>query len=444
MPGDPVPCIQGPHPTPGCHPLVGTPEDLGSLMSEPNLAEGKSIVLESSSNIPLPDIHEKSHTPPRLSHGRASVFPVANMKVKPIACTLKKPSISSPDIAVNASHVAYGNPVPKSLPGKLGTIGKEALQRRDAAVVVASIAQQAASAMETLVKIMKKFAELCSEADPKAPDTAIEQFLDLHCQTSQTLTAMEELINTATSNKMQAFEDTEKMPNSFEDKENSSNTVRWFLHEIGCNSNPQEPPLNSSKALLRKSSQDLSGSSKAGLLSRSSASCQAQVTYKKFSPRISLSRGAENHPIPKKNPHPNYTSSLQSPIRFSNQDIEKKGSNPADQQPPHAQDSRRKNGFYQMARLAKKVKNEIESWFIDFIEKTLDTCFKNINSCEDSSAMTEDSNRILPSASRKWMSLTQLIDWVESQCSGGNREGLSSYSRMRQVLSRLKLKATKY
>lgn len=81
------------------------------------------------------------------------------------------------------------------------------MQRRDAAIVVASIAQQAASAMESLVKIMKKFTELCSEADPKAPDTAIEQFLDLHRQTSQTLTAMEELINTATSDKMQAFED---------------------------------------------------------------------------------------------------------------------------------------------------------------------------------------------------------------------------------------------
>ena len=64
-------------------------------------------------------------------------------------------SISSPDVAVNTSHVAYGNVVPKSLPGKLGTMGKEALQRHDATIVVASIAQQAASAMGTLVKIMK-------------------------------------------------------------------------------------------------------------------------------------------------------------------------------------------------------------------------------------------------------------------------------------------------
>lgn len=208
------------------------------------------------------------------------------------------------------------------------------------------------------------------------------------------------------------------MAKSFEDKENSSNTVRLFFHEIGCNSNPQEPQLNLPKTLLGKSSQDLCVCSKAGLLSRSSTSCQAHVTTKKFSPRISLPRGAENNHIPKKNPHPNYTSS---PIRFSNQDIEKKGSNPADQQPPHAQDSRRKNSFYQMARLAKQMKNETESWFIDFIEKTLDTCFKNMNSSEDSKAITEDSNRILPSVSGERMSPTKLIDWVESQCSGGNR-----------------------
>lgn len=97
-----------------------------------------------------------------------------------------------------------------------------------------------------------------------------------------------------------------------------------------------------------------------------------------------------------------------------------------------------------MARLAKQMKNETESWFIDFIEKTLDTCFKYMNSSEDSRAMTEDSNRILPSVSRKRMSLTKLIDWIEGQCSGGNRGALSSYSRMHQMLSGLKLKATKY
>lgn len=67
------------------------------------------------------------------------------------------------------------------------------------------------------------------------------------------------------------------MAKSFEDKENSSNTVRLFLHEIGCNSNPQEPQQNLPKTLLGKSSQDLCGSSKAGLLSRSSTSSQAQL-----------------------------------------------------------------------------------------------------------------------------------------------------------------------
>lgn len=391
---------------------------------------------------------EKNPTPPRLSHTRASVSPVDSLKVRSSTSTLRKPSVPLPDVSVCSSPVAVGNALWKSLPGKLDTLGKEALHRRDAARVAALIALKEASVTETLVQLLKKFAELCSIADPEVPGTVVELFLDLHHQISQALTAIEELTKTVPSDKIQALEDKEKLPNS-------SNSDRSVLHEIGYNSSPRESPLKKlSKTFLRMSSQDLSRSSKAGVLS-SAASSPAllpskralgqSISYspKRLPPRNSLSPGIDNSPIPKKNSVSSLSSSLKKPTRFSDQNNEKKGSNSLDQQLVDSQDSNRKNGLCQMVKLAKQIKSETESWFILFIEKTLDTGFKNGKYSEGSRAKIGDSNNIRVPASSKKVLLTTVIDWIENQSSGKNREALSSNPKVPELLRKLKLKVKK-
>lgn len=123
--------------------------------------------------------------------------------------------------------------------------------------------------------------------------------------------------------------------------------------------------------------------------------------------------------------------------------MRKKDSNSLDQQLVDSQDSNRKNGLCQMVKLAKQIKSETESWFILFIEKTLDTGFKNGKYSEGSRAKIGDSNNMRVPASSKKVLLTTVIDWIENQSSGKNREALSSNPKVPELLRKLKLKVKK-
>ncbi|CAK9199535.1 unnamed protein product [Sphagnum troendelagicum] len=67
-----------------------------------------------------------------------------------------------------------------ALPGILASLGKKALQTRDAASVAAAEALQEASAAESVLQSLSMFAELCSCAKTESPQQSVEQFLSLH------------------------------------------------------------------------------------------------------------------------------------------------------------------------------------------------------------------------------------------------------------------------
>ncbi|CAN6482811.1 unnamed protein product [Victoria cruziana] len=88
-----------------------------------------------------------------------------------------------------------------SLPGKLSLLGKEAVQQREAAQRVALQALRDASATETVVRVVKMLSELCSLARPDDPTDTFDQFVNLYRQITQAVTDMESIFAaTSTAN----------------------------------------------------------------------------------------------------------------------------------------------------------------------------------------------------------------------------------------------------
>ncbi|XP_020096963.1 uncharacterized protein LOC109716076 [Ananas comosus] len=84
------------------------------------------------------------------------------------------------------------------LPRKLDTLGKEAMQQREAAQKVALQALRDASATETVVRALKMFSELSKAARADSPAACFDQFLAFHQEIVQAATDME-AIQAATS-----------------------------------------------------------------------------------------------------------------------------------------------------------------------------------------------------------------------------------------------------
>ncbi|KAJ0962840.1 hypothetical protein J5N97_027962 [Dioscorea zingiberensis] len=82
--------------------------------------------------------------------------------------------------------------------GKLNTLGKEAIQNREAAQKVALQALRDASATETLVRVLKMFSDLSSSAKSDVPAVSFDRFLNFHQEIMQAVKDME-AIQAATS-----------------------------------------------------------------------------------------------------------------------------------------------------------------------------------------------------------------------------------------------------
>ncbi|XP_074580319.1 uncharacterized protein LOC141836702 [Curcuma longa] len=80
------------------------------------------------------------------------------------------------------------------LPGKLlNTLGKVALQQREAAQKVALQALRDASATETVVRVLKMFSELSNSGNPESPAACFDQFLSFHQEIVQAVADIESI-----------------------------------------------------------------------------------------------------------------------------------------------------------------------------------------------------------------------------------------------------------
>ncbi|XP_009415818.2 uncharacterized protein LOC103996607 [Musa acuminata AAA Group] len=100
------------------------------------------------------------------------------------------------DNATAAKHISSER---LSLPGKINTLGKEALEQRKAAQRVALQALRDASATETIVRVLKMFSELSSSAKPEEPAACFDQFLCFHQEIVQAAAGIEAIQAATTS-----------------------------------------------------------------------------------------------------------------------------------------------------------------------------------------------------------------------------------------------------
>ncbi|XWS22584.1 hypothetical protein CRYUN_Cryun29cG0048900 [Craigia yunnanensis] len=201
---------------------------------------------------PLNSAEKKSSTPPpSLRRGRVVA---ASLNMGGDVQNSSNPSVTAqqPESQFdNNSAFDNSKSQPMTLPGKLGMLGKEAVQQRETAQKIALQALRDASATESLVRSLKIFSNLSKSAKPDVPAVCFGQFLEFHAQIVQA-------VNDIVSIQAAATSATEMAQNSkAEQKDKQGEDEPAMLHEIVHNSIEQSrnTELSSSKrrAALYKS-----------------------------------------------------------------------------------------------------------------------------------------------------------------------------------------------
>ncbi|KAI3730919.1 hypothetical protein L1987_62099 [Smallanthus sonchifolius] len=154
----------------------------GSMMK---YSRSKSTICDRDGKIlrsPFNTAEKKSTTPPsNLRNTRVSSSPSVGSETK---------SYSNSQMASQQDSPYGDTSLSFNLPGKLGLLGKEAIQQRETAQKIALQALREASATETLVRSLKNLSNLSKSANPENPADCFDQFLDFHSQIAQAVAEM--------------------------------------------------------------------------------------------------------------------------------------------------------------------------------------------------------------------------------------------------------------
>ncbi|GMI74977.1 CORTICAL MICROTUBULE DISORDERING4, MACERATOR4 [Hibiscus trionum] len=122
---------------------------------------------------PLNSAEKKSSTPPpSLKRGRV------------VSASINNSSFATEQ---QESQLDNSKSLAMNLPGKLGMLGKEAVQQRETAQKIALQALRDVTATENLVRSLKMFSNLSKSAKPEAPAACFDKFLEFHAQIVQAL-----------------------------------------------------------------------------------------------------------------------------------------------------------------------------------------------------------------------------------------------------------------
>ncbi|KAJ7564768.1 hypothetical protein O6H91_02G032900 [Diphasiastrum complanatum] len=329
-----------------------------------------------------------------------------------------------------------------SLPAGLTAMGKEAIQKRDAASTAAVEALQEASAAEGVIRSLSMFAELCSLSKPELPQATVEQFLNLHPVLLRALDAADALVATRNSD-IQAGHNLEKPPDEEADtpelisdllekyrgitEEKAKNASFWtsaalsadlasfsllslsdlqFGARSGAKKDSPKGSVRHNQALeavlvLDASSTMLTGCLPDNRTSRTSLSLQnistqasQQLSHKKVQNRTALSSVAQTG-NEKRRSHlsevagiptvesPPQSSRLSGSVKSSSAKTSSKGSPPCSAAKQCVSAEWVKGGgLKDIALLARELHAYSQSWFLKFMEEALDVGFQGANTGE--------------------------------------------------------------
>ncbi|KAJ0763272.1 hypothetical protein HanPI659440_Chr08g0278801 [Helianthus annuus] len=166
----------------------------------------KSTICDRDAKIlrsPFNTAEKKSTTPPpNLRNARMSSSPSVGSETK---------SYSNSQMASQQDSPYGDTGLSFNLPGKLGLLGKEAIQQRETAQKIALQALREASATETVVRSLKNLSSLSKSANPENPADCFDQFLDFHSQIVQAVAEMTSIkaatVQVSSENHPQALHD---------------------------------------------------------------------------------------------------------------------------------------------------------------------------------------------------------------------------------------------
>ncbi|XP_010498886.1 PREDICTED: uncharacterized protein LOC104776501 [Camelina sativa] len=128
-----------------------------------------------------------------------------------------------------------------SLPGRLSTLSKEAMQQRETAQKIALQALREATTIETVVRHLKTFANLSKSAKADCPAVCFDKFLEFHSQIAETM------------NEIASIEAAASSATTTENKSENGSSV--ILHEIQHNSNDHEKTTAKRRIVLKQQQQ---------------------------------------------------------------------------------------------------------------------------------------------------------------------------------------------
>ncbi|KAG7979619.1 hypothetical protein I3843_05G139400 [Carya illinoinensis] len=337
---------------------------------------------------PLNSAEKKTSTPAPRSRSAARVATSLNMTGEAqnsgskITQLQSESGHSAPDISTS---------VPMNLPGKLGMLGKEAVQHRETAQKIALQALRDASATEALVRCLKMFSNLSKSAKPDSPVACFDQFLEFHHQIVQAVTDMVS-IQAATSASEMA-----QNPNA-KRKDCPTSEDSQILHKIIPNSLDQsrnsELTLSKRRTALYKSIASFperdEQRTNLGKLLRSNSN-----------PKTCFERKGPSTPLGKL-------------------PLEAAGENDENKKPSSC-------SLHNTIKLGRQIETEAGNWFMDFLERALETGMKKMKGAANGDARKVPQSLIL-----------KVINWVEvEQCDTSKR---SVHPKATQLARRLRIK----
>ncbi|CAL8994257.1 unnamed protein product [Prunus brigantina] len=334
---------------------------------------------------------KKSSTPPpRLRNARvATSLNVAGDEQK---SSNSKDTASQPQPQPGNLGNENSSSLPMNLPGRLSMLGKEAVQQRETAQKIALNALRDAKATETLVRSLKMFSNLCRTARADAPATCFDKFLEFHHQIVQEVTGMVS-IQAATS----ASELTQT-PNVKQQRDEDQDEDSSVLNEIVHNSMNSKLTLSKRRCALYKSV--------AAIPERN----EQKTTFEKLL-RSSINQKA--------------TSERKAPSTpLGKLSLETIGENDENKKPA----STSFNSITNTIKLGKQIETEAGNWFMEFIEKALETGMKKTKG-----TATDGDARKVPQSL-----ILKVINWVEVEQSNSSKRPV--HPKAAHVARKLRIK----
>ncbi|CAN8304329.1 unnamed protein product [Cochlearia groenlandica] len=157
----------------------------------------KKISVSSVLLSPFKSYEKKSDSPPKscVRTRRAIAAESERDALKPIS------KIASPKQRESKPNKTEKLEKSWSLPGRLSSMSKEAMQQRETAQKIALQALREATATETVVRHLKTLANLSKSSKADCPASSFEKFLEFHRQISETMGEIASIEAAATDNK---------------------------------------------------------------------------------------------------------------------------------------------------------------------------------------------------------------------------------------------------